>query len=85
MGIAEEQAAFCALLDDLLRSHEGEFVLFQSGEEHGFYPDYDSAYRAGLKQFGVDADFLVARVERPKEPEPVSLALDAGVLFGEAT
>ena len=85
MSISEEQAAFYAILDDLLRTHEGQYVLFMSGEPRGFYEDYDAAYRAGLEQFGVDADFLVAKVARRKEPEPVSLALDAGVLFGKAT
>lgn len=42
--------------------HQGEFVLVYDGREAGFYEDYETAYRAGLQQFGMQGKFLVKQV-----------------------
>lgn len=84
MSIAAEQQAFDSARDCLLASQAGKFALFMNCELQGIFGSYDEAYRAGLDRFGVDIAFLVAKVEPLKNPEPVSLALDAGLIGGEA-
>lgn len=79
--LEEEQAAFNEQLEDLVKEHRGEFVVFKSRVPVGFYPDYEAAYNAALAQFGLDNPFLVSQVEH-RRPESVSLAWDAGVMFG---
>ena len=44
------------------KQHQGEFVLVINEEEAGFYGDYESAYRAGLKRFGPESQFLIQQV-----------------------
>jgi hypothetical protein len=44
------------------QQHQGEFVLVFDGREAGFYGDYESAFRAGLKKFGSRSQFLVQQV-----------------------
>jgi hypothetical protein len=44
-----------------LRSNPGEFVVITGTEVTGFYPDYESAFRAGLHA-GIKGDFLVKQV-----------------------
>lgn len=80
--LEKEQAAFEALLDDLLAAHKGEFALFKGGKPLGFFPTHEQAYEAGLDQLGLDAEFLVARVEEPKA-QPISVSWSAGVMFGQ--
>lgn len=79
--LEQEQAAFDARLPELLRDHQGEFVVFKHGEPVGFYPDYETAYNAALDRFGLDSVFLVSEVQQ-RLPQSVSLAWDAGVMFG---
>jgi len=49
------------------RAHNGEFVVIHGADVAGFYPDYESALRAGLKRFGLVTPFLVKQVS-PREP-----------------
>jgi len=42
--------------------HQGEFVLVHDGKEAGFFPDYETAFRVGLKTFGSGTHFLVQQV-----------------------
>lgn len=79
--LEQEQTAFDAALDELMKEHHGQFVVFKNGKVVGFYPDYETAYNAGLAQFGLDRPFLVSEVER-RPPQSVSLAWDAGVMVG---
>jgi len=44
------------------KGHQGEFVLVHDGKGAGFYPDYETAFRAGLKTFGSGSQFLVQQV-----------------------
>ncbi|HEY3319868.1 MAG TPA: hypothetical protein VGP72_05255 [Planctomycetota bacterium] len=78
--LEQEQADFEAALPELLKSHGEEFVVFKDSRAHAFYRDFDSAYAFALKTFGVDAVFLIARVERP-EPLCTSLSWTAGAMF----
>jgi hypothetical protein len=45
-----------------LQSHPGDFVVISDVSVAGFYPDYESAFRAGLDRFGVRGSFLVKQV-----------------------
>lgn len=45
-----------------LKSNPGKFVVIARETVAGFYPDYESAFQAGLKQFGVNATFLIKQV-----------------------
>lgn len=44
-----------------LLSHLGEFAVISGTTVAGFYPDYEAAFRAGLRRFGV-RDFLIKEV-----------------------
>ena len=82
MAIADEKRAFEKTLPALLKKHKGQYVVFYNREQHGIYPDFDAAYVAALDEFGVNAEFLVSKIEQPGPPQPVSLSWDAGVMFG---
>ena len=47
---------------DWVRSHPGEFVVIVRASVAGFYPDYESAFKAGLQATGIDGSFLVKQV-----------------------
>lgn len=81
LTLEQEQLAFDAQLDNLMKSHRGQFVLFKNGATVGFYESYEAAYNAGLAQFGLDRPFLISKVEL-QPPQSVSLAWDAGVMVG---
>jgi hypothetical protein len=77
-----EQNAFDEQLDEMLRDHAGEFVLFRDRKPVAFFTDYKSAFEAGLERYGLDQVFLVSEVKRRKE-ESVSISWDTGVMFGQ--
>ena len=45
-----------------LRTNPGKFVVIAKTTIAGFYPDYESAFKAGLNKFGVGGIFLVKQV-----------------------
>jgi len=47
---------------DWVRSNPGEFVVISGTKIAGFYPDYESAFNAGLKAVGLGNSFLVKQV-----------------------
>lgn len=79
-SLEREQRAFDKLLNDMLKKHRGEFVVFQGGEPRSYFKDYDSAYRFGLAEYGATKTFLVSRVAEQR-PEPVSFSWRSGVKF----
>lgn len=81
MTIQEEQKAFEAQLDELLRERRGRFVLFKDGRPVEFFASQSLAYAEGVARFGATGTFLVAPVER-EAPRSVSLAWEAGVMVG---
>ena len=44
-----------------LQAHLGEFVVISGTTVAGFYPDYEAAFRAGLRRFGAK-DFLIKQI-----------------------
>ena len=79
--IEEERGAFEKLLAELMKEHEGEFVVFHHGEPVEFFGDHSTAYEYALDRFGLDDVFLIAEVEPPSSV-PISIAWSAGVMFG---
>jgi hypothetical protein len=51
--IAQEIATYRARLPDLVREHEGEFVLIKGSNIIGFFPDETSALREGRRRLGI--------------------------------
>lgn len=51
-----------------LSQKTGEYVVIKGLDVLGFYPNFSSAYRAGVAEYGISADFLVKQI---LEHEPV--------------
>ena len=45
-----------------LQTNPGKFVVIADTTIAGFFPDYESAFKAGLKKFGIKGLFLVRQV-----------------------
>jgi hypothetical protein len=77
--LEREQKAFDEQLDDMMREHEGEFVLFRDQRPVGFFASYNEAYQAGLDQFGLDDVYIVSEVKR-RDSYATSITWAAGVM-----
>ncbi len=55
-----------------LAKKSGNYVVIKDREPLGFYPDFESAYRAGATAYGLQTDFLVKQI---LEHEPVFFVL----------
>lgn len=67
-SLSQELAWYETNKADWVRTHQGEFVLISDKNVAGFFPSYESAFEAGLTNFGVGTDFLIKQVV---EHEPV--------------
>ena len=52
--------------------NSGQYVVIKDRVFLGFYPDFESAYRAGAQRYGLSTDFLVKQI---LEHEPVFFVL----------
>ncbi len=52
-ALAEEMATYRRCLPELLREHEGEFVLIKGTEIAGIFPDRSAGLREGYRRFGI--------------------------------
>jgi hypothetical protein len=52
-AVAQEIATYRSRLPELLRDHEGQFVLIKGTDIVGFFPDFSAALREGYRRFGV--------------------------------
>ena len=77
--LEEEQRAFDAKLEEMMRDHDGEFVLFRGGEPVQFFGSYNEAYKAGLDRFGLDDTYIVSQVKR-RDQHATSVTWAAGVM-----
>lgn len=77
-----EQAAFNAMLDELMTEHAGQFVLVKGGKPVAFYPTFADAHKAALERFGLEEVFLVSEVKK-RGPETPSISWTTGVMFGQ--
>lgn len=61
-SLHQELQVFELYRSEWLRSHRGEFVAIIGAKVIGFYPDYESAFKAGLPAAGVRNSFLLKQV-----------------------
>jgi hypothetical protein len=61
-ALSQELRTYEQKKPEWLKAHENEFVVISKDEVAGFYPDYQSAFTAGVKRFGVRDPFLIKQV-----------------------
>jgi hypothetical protein len=61
-NLGEELAAFEKHRPEWVRTNPGDFVVILGSKVVGFYPDYESAFGAGLAVAGLGNSFLVKQV-----------------------
>jgi hypothetical protein len=66
--LRRELSVFHAHKHDWLSTHTGEFVVIAGDRVEGFYLDYEAAWDAGVKAFGLQTSFLIKQIF---ETEPV--------------
>lgn len=66
MALEKELALFAKMKPDLLKNHDGKFVLIRSEEFIGAYDSAENAYAEGVKRFGREP-FLVKKVTEQEE------------------
>ena len=77
--LEQEQQAFDDQLDDMMRDHDGEYVLFRGGAPVEFFESYNAAYQAGLDRFGLDGVYIVSQVKR-RDRHATSVTWAAGAM-----
>ena len=65
MALDLEIATYAKRLPELL-AHVGEYVVIHQDRVIGFYPDYESALKAGYEQAGL-GPFLVKKIAEKEE------------------
>lgn len=66
--LARELAFFAEHKDEWLGTHRAYYVVVKGQAVLGFFPTFETAYRAGAIQWGLDIDFLVRQIV---DDEPV--------------
>lgn len=66
MALEQELALYAKMKPDLLKNHEGKFVLIRGEEFIGAYDSAENAYSEGVKRFGKEV-FLVKKVTKEEE------------------
>ncbi len=75
--ILAESRAFRAAVPSLTSQFGGKWVVFRDGKVQSAHDDEESAFQAGIKQFGVEGGHVVVQVV-PQETQYLS----AAVVFG---
>jgi hypothetical protein len=60
--LSRELTLYEASKRDWLSLHANQFVVISRDEVQGFYPDYETAFRAGIQAFGIQRPFLVKEI-----------------------
>jgi len=60
--LATELAFYAVHKAEWLTQHTGEYVVAQDRYLLGFYDSFQSAFKAGVRAFGVERDFLVKQL-----------------------
>lgn len=66
MGLERELALFAKMKPELLKNHEGKFVLIHGEDFWGAYDSAENAYAEGVKRFGREV-FLIKKVTKQEE------------------
>lgn len=67
MALRDEQNWFNANRAYIAQQYQGQYVLVKNLQVAGAFPSYKDAFDAGIKQFGLQGDFLVKQA-LAKEP-----------------
>lgn len=78
MALETELEYFAKMKAELLRNHEGKFVLIHGNELCGSFDSAESAYNAGVEKFGLEP-ILVKKVTQVEEVYK-NLALSLGLM-----
>lgn len=77
--VSDQQARLAIELDYYLQHAQewvarnaGQYVVIKNTVVLGFYPDFETAYRAGASAYGIETDFLVKQI---LEYDPVFIVL----------
>lgn len=73
--LAAEIAAFEKQKEELLKHHNGKFVVFKDGQLQGSFDTFDNAAKDAIRRFR-DSPFLIRRVGEAEE-----MAMPASVAF----
>ena len=60
--LTAERVFFQQHKSEWLQSHPGDFVVIVGEAAEGFFSDYETAFRAGLRKVGLTGNFLVKQV-----------------------
>ena len=60
--LQEELGVFELNKPEWLGSHRGEFVAITGASVVGFFPDFESAFKAGFQVVGLGKNFLVKQI-----------------------
>jgi hypothetical protein len=60
--LRRELAFYEAHKSEWLPRYEDQFVVVAGDRIAGFYKDYESAWDAGTKEFGLQANFLIKQI-----------------------
>ena len=66
MALDKELALFSRIKSELLKNHEGKFVLIRGEEFIGTYDSVENAYTEGVKRFGCEP-FLIKKISEQEE------------------
>ena len=61
-SLQEELRVFERHRSEWVRSHRGDFVAIVGMRVIGFYPDFESGFRAGFAAAGLGRDFLLKQI-----------------------
>ena len=74
---------FKSNLEHILKMHKGEWVVIFEGQPVGYYPDYETAYKEGLKATKSER-IVIRRVTREDtSPTELSVNVSLGLLNAE--
>jgi len=60
--LAVELEYYAQHKSEWLAHKTGRYVVIKDSEPLGFYPDFETAYRAGAAAYGLNTDFLVKEI-----------------------
>lgn len=66
MPLEKELATYAKLKSELIKTHEGKFVLIHAEELCGTYDTAENAYSEGVKRFGQGL-FLIKKIAAQEE------------------
>jgi hypothetical protein len=60
--LSRELSLYDARKREWLSSHLNQFVVIAGDQVEGFHPDYESAFKAGIRMFGIKRQFLIKQI-----------------------